>query len=118
MRDVVIVSAVRTAIGSLGGAFKNVSAVELGKIAAVEAIKRAGIDPAIIDEAVIGNVLSSGLGQNVARQVIIQAGVPKEVPAFSINKRLDIPLYLSSVSGKCTPISPSPAAPKSASITA
>ena len=86
MRDVVIVSAVRTAIGSLGGAFKNVSAVELGKIAAVEAIKRAGIDPAIIDEAVIGNVLSSGLGQNVARQVIIQAGVPKEVPAFSINK--------------------------------
>ena len=86
MREVVIVSAVRTAIGSLGGAFKNVSAVELGKIAAVEAIKRAGIDPAIIDEAVIGNVLSSGLGQNVARQVIIQAGVPKEVPAFSINK--------------------------------
>lgn len=86
MREVVIVSAVRTAIGSLGGAFKDVSAVELGKIAAVEAIKRAGIDPAIIDEAVIGNVLSSGLGQNVARQVIIKAGLPVEVPAFSINK--------------------------------
>ena len=86
MREVVIVSAVRTAIGSLGGAFKDVSAVELGKIAAVEAIKRAGIDPAIIDEAVIGNVLSSGLGQNVARQVIVKAGLPIEVPAFSINK--------------------------------
>lgn len=86
MREVVIVSAVRTAIGSMGGAFKDVSAVELGKIAAVEAIKRAGIDKDVIDEAVIGNVLSSGLGQNVARQVIVKAGLPVEVPAFSINK--------------------------------
>ena len=86
MRDVVIVSAVRTAIGSLGGGLKNVSAVTLGSAAAKEAIKRAGIDPEIIDEAIIGNVLSGTLGQNVARQVTIHAGVPKEVPAFAINK--------------------------------
>lgn len=57
MRDVVIVSAVRTAIGSLGGGLKGVSAVTLGSVAAREAIRRAGIDPAIIDEAMIGNVL-------------------------------------------------------------
>lgn len=86
MREVVIASAVRTAIGSLGGGIKNVSAVDMGATAAKEAIKRAGIDPAVIDEAIIGNVLSGGLGQNVARQVAIHAGVPKEVPAFAINK--------------------------------
>ena len=86
MREVVIASAVRTAIGSLGGGLKNVSAVDMGATAAKEAIKRAGIDPAVIDEAIIGNVLSGGLGQNVARQVAIHAGVPKEVPAFAINK--------------------------------
>lgn len=86
MRDVVIVSAVRTAIGSLGGGLKNVSAVTLGAVAAKEAIKRAGIEPGLIDEVIIGNVLSGGLGQNVARQVSIHAGVPKEVPAFAVNK--------------------------------
>lgn len=86
MRDVVIVSAVRTALGSLGGGLKNVSAVTLGATAAKEAIRRAGIDPELIDEAIIGNVLSGSLGQNVARQVSVHAGVPKEVPAFAINK--------------------------------
>ena len=91
MRDVVIVSAVRTAIGSLGGGLKGVSAVTLGSVAAREAIRRAGIDPAIIDEAMIGNVLSGTLGQNVARQVAIHAGVPKEVPAFAINKVCGMP---------------------------
>ena len=86
MREVVIVSAVRTPIGSFGGTLKDTAAVTLGAIAAKEAIKRAGIDPAIIDEVVFGNVLQGGLGQNVARQVAMAAGVPKEVPAMTINK--------------------------------
>lgn len=86
MREVVIVSAVRTPIGSFGGALKDVSAVTLGAIAVKEAIKRAGIDPAIIDEVILGNVLQGGLGQNVARQIAMAAGVPKEVPALTINK--------------------------------
>lgn len=86
MREVVILSAVRTPIGSLGGKLKDISCVELGSIAAKEAIKRANISPEIIDEVVIGNVLSAGLGQNVARQVAIKAGLPVEVPALSINK--------------------------------
>ncbi|MEL7654612.1 MAG: acetyl-CoA C-acetyltransferase [Bacillota bacterium] len=86
MREVVIVSAVRTPIGSFGGTLKDLSAVTLGSIAAKEAIKRAGIDPAIIDEVILGNVLQGGLGQNVARQIAMAAGVPKEVPALTINK--------------------------------
>lgn len=85
-REVVIASAVRTPIGVYGGSLAKMSAVELGAIAAKEAIKRAKIDPAIIDEYVIGNVLSGGLGQNVARQVAIKAGVPVEVTGFTINK--------------------------------
>ncbi len=86
MREVVIVSAVRTPIGSFGGSLKDQKAVMLGGVAAKEAIKRAGIDPAIIDEVVLGNVLQGGLGQNVARQVAMAAGVPKEVPAMTLNK--------------------------------
>ncbi|HML36477.1 MAG TPA: acetyl-CoA C-acetyltransferase [Bacillota bacterium] len=86
MREVVIVSAARTPIGSFGGALKDVPAVTLGAIAAKEAIKRAGIDPAIIDEVILGNVLQGGLGQNVARQIAMAAGVPKEVPAMTLNK--------------------------------
>ncbi len=86
MREVVIVSAARTPIGSFGGALKDLSAVQLGAVAAKEAIKRAGIDPAIIDEVILGNVLQGGLGQNVARQIAMAAGVPKEVPAMTLNK--------------------------------
>jgi len=86
MRDVVIVSAARTAIGSFGGALKEISAVELGKIAAQEVIKRAGIDSSLIEEVVIGNVLSAGHGQNTARQVAIQAGIPETTPAMTISK--------------------------------
>ena len=86
MREAVIVSAVRTPIGSYGGTLKGTPAVELGKIAAKEAIRRAGIDPACIDEVIFGNVIQAGLGQNVARQIMIHAGVPKEVPAFTLNK--------------------------------
>ncbi|PXV91115.1 acetyl-CoA C-acetyltransferase [Lachnotalea glycerini] len=86
MREVVIVSAVRTAIGSFGGTLKDISAIELGKIAAIEAIKRAGIDSSEIDEVLIGNVLSAGQGQNVARQVAMQAGIPNKVPALTVSK--------------------------------
>lgn len=86
MREVVIVSAARTPIGSFGGTLKDTPAVTLGAIAAREAIKRAGIDPAIIDEVILGNVLQGGLGQNVARQIAMAAGIPKEVPAMAINK--------------------------------
>ena len=86
MREVVIVSAVRTPIGSFGGALKDIPARTLGAIAVKAAIERAGIDPATIDEVVFGNVLQGGLGQNPARQVAIDAGIPVEVPAMTINK--------------------------------
>ncbi|MBC8590097.1 acetyl-CoA C-acetyltransferase [Wansuia hejianensis] len=86
MREVVIVSAARTPIGSYGGSFKNVSAVELGTVAAKEALNRAKLDPQLVDEVIFGNVLSAGLGQNVARQIAIHTGVPKEVSSYTINK--------------------------------
>ncbi len=86
MREVVIVSAARTPIGSYGGALKNTPAVELGAIAVKEAIKRAGISPDMVDELVFGTVLQGGLGQNVARQVSIAAGLPIEVPSMTLNK--------------------------------
>ena len=84
--EVVIVSAVRTPVGSFGGSLKKVSAVDLGIVSAKECIKRAGISEEIIDEVIIGNVLSAGLGQNIARQIGIGTGIPVETPAFSINK--------------------------------
>lgn len=86
MRDVVIASAVRTPIGSFGGSLKGTAARTLGAITIKEAIKRAGIDPATIDEVVYGCVLQGGLGQNVARQAALDAGIPKEVPAMTVNK--------------------------------
>ncbi|MFA9422529.1 MAG: acetyl-CoA C-acetyltransferase [Sedimentibacter sp.] len=85
MKRVVIASAARTAIGSYGGVFKSVSAVNLGITAAKEAIKRAKIEPSMIDEVLFGNVLGAGLGQNVARQVSLGSDVPIEVPALTIN---------------------------------
>ncbi|RLD64182.1 MAG: acetyl-CoA C-acyltransferase [Bacteroidetes bacterium] len=86
MKDVVIISAARTAIGNFGGSLSGFSPVDLGVFAAKEAIKRAGINPAEIDEAIIGNVLSSGDGQNVARQISIKSGMPETSPAMTINK--------------------------------
>ena len=86
MREAVIVSAVRTAIGNYGGALSKVTAVELGRIAVEEAIAKAGIKPEIIDEILFGNVLQAGLGQNVARQVSVAAGLPIEIPSITINK--------------------------------
>ena len=85
MREVVIASAARTAVGSFGGAFKSVSAVELGVTAAKEAIKRANITPDMIDESLLGGVLTAGLGQNIARQIALGAGIPVEKPAMTIN---------------------------------
>ncbi|MBL7906833.1 MAG: acetyl-CoA C-acetyltransferase [Bacteroidales bacterium] len=86
MREVVIVSAARTPIGTFGGSLAGVGAVDLGVTAAKEAIKRAGIDPALIDDVIIGNILSAGLGQNVARQIAIYSGIPETVTAMTINK--------------------------------
>ncbi|MCI5535413.1 MAG: acetyl-CoA C-acetyltransferase [Lentihominibacter sp.] len=86
MRDVVIVSAARTPIGSFGGALKSVPTRTLGAIAVKEAIKRAGIKAEDIDEVVLGCVLQGALGQNVARQIAMDAGIPKEVPAMTLNK--------------------------------
>lgn len=86
MKDVVIVSAVRTAIGSFGGSLKSVSAVELGTAVVKEAISRANISADLVDELIFGNVLQAGLGQNVARQVSVHAGLPIEVPSFTVNK--------------------------------
>jgi acetyl-CoA C-acetyltransferase len=86
MKQVVIVSAVRTAIGNFGGSLSSLSATELGTIAAKEAIKRAGIKPEMIDETIIGNILSAGLGQNIARQISVNAGIPYTSPSMAINK--------------------------------
>lgn len=86
MRDVVIVSAARTPIGSFGGALKNVPTRTLGAVAVKEAIKRAGIKAEDVDEVILGCVLQGALGQNIARQIAMDAGIPKEVPAMTLNK--------------------------------
>ena len=86
MREVVIASAARTALGSFGGSLKDVPAVELGAIVIKEAIKRAGIKNEQVEEVVMGNVIQAGLGQNPARQATLKAGLPNEVPAMTINK--------------------------------
>ncbi|MCD7033273.1 acetyl-CoA C-acetyltransferase [Metabacillus sp. GX 13764] len=85
-REIVIVSAVRTAVGNFGGALKTISAPELGAIAIKEALKRAGIEGNQVSEVIMGNVLQAGLGQNPARQASIQAGIPEECPSMTINK--------------------------------
>jgi acetyl-CoA C-acetyltransferase len=85
MNQAVIVSAIRTPVGSFGGYFKDVPATELGARAIRAALDRAGLSGAEVDEVVLGCVLQAGLGQNPARQAAIAAGVPKEVPATAIN---------------------------------
>ena len=85
MKDVVIVAAVRTPVGKFQGAFAEMTAVELGAIAVREAVKRAGIDPASVDECLMGCVLPAGLGQNPARQAALQGGLPDTVSAMTIN---------------------------------
>jgi len=86
MKEVVIVSAVRTAVGKFGGALKDVPAAELGAIVIKEALNRANIKPELVDEVVMGNVIQAGLGQNVTRQALIKAGLPEEIPGFTLNK--------------------------------
>ncbi len=86
MKEIVIASAVRTAVGNFGGSLKDVPAVDLGALVIKEAIKRAGINPEVVDEVVMGNVLQAGLGQNPARQAAVKAGLPVEIPAMTINK--------------------------------
>ncbi len=86
MRDIVIASAARTPTGSFGGSLAGIDAVQLGKIAAEAAVERAGIEKAEIDEVIIGNVLSAGQGQNIARQIAVHAGLPEEVSCLTINK--------------------------------
>jgi acetyl-coA C-acetyltransferase len=86
MREVVIVSAARTPIGSFGGSLKDVPTRKLGAIAIKGAVERAGIKPEMVDEVIMGAVLQGGLGQNVARQMTLDAGLPIEVPAMTINK--------------------------------
>ncbi|KAB3533290.1 acetyl-CoA C-acetyltransferase [Alkaliphilus pronyensis] len=85
MKEIVIVSAVRTPIGSYGGALASVSAVELGAIAIKEALNRAKIEAKEVDEVYMGCILQAGLGQGVARQAAVKAGIPIEVPATTIN---------------------------------
>src|SRR3954469_14401807 len=84
-KDAVIVSAARTPTGKFQGALKGFSAPELGAIAIREAVKRAGVDPAKIDEVIMGCVVQAGLGQAPARQAAIKAGLPPEVSALTIN---------------------------------
>lgn len=86
MKEVVIASAVRTAVGSFGGSLKTIPAVDLGAAVIKEAVKRAGIKPELVDEVVMGNVLQAGLGQNTARQASVKAGLPLEVSSLTINK--------------------------------
>lgn len=86
MKNVVIASAVRTAIGNFGGSLADTSAVELGTAVIKSAIERAGIDITAIDEVIMGNVLQAGLGQNPARQALLCSGIAQDVPAYTINK--------------------------------
>src|SRR5213082_3509602 len=84
--DIVIISACRTPVGKFQGSLSDLSATQLGAIAVREAVKRAGIDPAGVDECIMGNVVSAGLGQNPARQAAIYGGLTPEVSAMTVNK--------------------------------
>jgi acetyl-CoA C-acetyltransferase len=84
--DVVIISACRTAVGKFQGALSDFTAPQLGAIAVREAVKRANIDPKLVDECIMGNVISAGLGQNPARQAAIFGGLAPEVGAMTVNK--------------------------------
>jgi acetyl-CoA acetyltransferase family protein len=84
--DVVILAGCRTAIGTFGGAFKDVPATELGAVVVREAVKRAGLRPDQVDEVILGCILQAGQGMNPARQAAIKAGLPESVPAHTVNK--------------------------------
>ncbi len=86
MTDVVIAAAARTPIGSFNGSLSSLPAHDLGKVAIVEALKRAEVAPAEVSEVVLGQILSAGEGQNPARQAAVAAGIPYEVTAYGINQ--------------------------------
>ncbi|MDP3938772.1 MAG: acetyl-CoA C-acyltransferase, partial [Deltaproteobacteria bacterium] len=86
MNRVAIVSATRTAIGTFGGALKDTHVVDLGVLVIKEAVRRAGVRPEDVDEVIMGNVLTAGMGMNTARQAAIKAGLPDTTPAFTVNK--------------------------------
>lgn len=86
MQDVFVLSAVRTPIGKFGGSLASLTAADMGVVAAKEAIKRAGIEPGQVDETIFGNARQAGGGPNPARQISVRSGVPKEAPAFTVNK--------------------------------
>ncbi len=86
MRNAVIISAARTPTGKFLGALKDLKATELGALAVREAVSRAGIDPALVDECIMGNVIQAGNGQNPARQAALNGGLSERVSALTINK--------------------------------
>ena len=86
MERAVIVAAARTAIGNFGGALKGVSAVELAARVVGEALRRAGLEPGQVNEVIMGHVLQAGVGMNLARQAAVKAGIPIEVPSYTVNK--------------------------------
>ena len=86
MKNVVITSATRTAVGSLNKSLKNVPSFELGSAVLTESIKRSKLNKQDIDEVIFGQVLTGGTGQNPARQASIHSGIPKEIPAYIVNQ--------------------------------
>ncbi len=86
MKETVIVSAIRTAVGTFGGSLKNVGAADLGALAIKTVLEKSGIKPELVDEVSMGCVLQGGLGQNVARQSALKAGLPVETPCITVNK--------------------------------
>lgn len=90
MKEVVIIDAVRTPIGKFGGSLKDISAVDLGATALKGVLERANIAPERVDQVIFGNVLQAGLGQNVARQIAIKAGIPYKVPESQSMKFVDL----------------------------
>lgn len=101
MKDVVIIDAVRTPVGSFGGALASVPVVDLGSLVVRELINRTGLDASRVDELIFGCVLQAGLGQNIARQVLIKSGIPQDVPAFTINKVCASGLRSVSLAAQC-----------------
>ncbi len=84
MKDIYVVNCCRTAVGSFGGSLKDTPAADMGAIVVKEALKRANVNPENVDEVMFGCILTAGLGQNVARQVAVKAGIPYKVPAYTV----------------------------------